>query len=196
MSKLALVVALETELPNPPEGIAIYYCGVGKVNAAHATMKAIREGATKIINFGTAGLVCNKSIEGLVEVTHIVQRDMIAEPQAPRGTTPFEKEMPSNELYPMVTDSNIILKSGSEQIIRVGTGDSFVMAPDEWFNTAMVDLVDMEAYAIAKICAMEQIEFDCIKWVSDFADEDAAVTWEQNQADGASAFLDYLKKRS
>ena len=37
------------------------------------------DGATKIVNFGTAGLVCAKELKGLLKVTHIKERDMQAE---------------------------------------------------------------------------------------------------------------------
>lgn len=198
MTKLALIVALETELPNPPEGFTVYYCGVGKVNAAYTTMKAIAEGATKVVNFGTAGLVKhNKGLEGLVQVTDIVQRDMNAEPQAPRGSTPFETYDPIHRINnaPEINDHGPIKLVKGDNIIRLGTGDSFVMDIDPWFNEARVDIVDMEAYAIAKVCAMEGVEFECWKWISDFADENAAETWEENQSAGANAFLDLVKKR-
>lgn len=195
MEGLALIVALESELPEDMcHGIPVYYTGVGKVNAAYATMKAIRDGARYIINFGTAGLV-KGNLEGLHQVDCIVQRDMLAEPQAPRGTTPFEN-VRTKGMGPMILDTGEIeLTKNAHGIIRLGTGDSFVMEHDEWFLDKAVDIVDMEAFAIAKICAMEGIEFECYKWVSDFADENAAETWEQNQAEGAQAISDLLKKR-
>ena len=61
MSKTVLIVALESELP-PVDRLDIMYSGVGKVNAAYTAMKAIQSGATRIINFGTAGLVSNKDL--------------------------------------------------------------------------------------------------------------------------------------
>ncbi|OUX06158.1 MAG: hypothetical protein CBE00_08425 [Planctomycetaceae bacterium TMED240] len=195
---IVYIVALEGELPQQSD-MDIRYCGVGKVNAAHATMKAIADGATKIVNFGTAGLIKrNKGHEGLVQVSHIVQRDMQAEPQAPRGTTPFESYATNLKLGlapNIIEHGQIQLIIGADPVVRLGTGDSFVMEHDDWFNKASVDIVDMEAYAIAKCCALEAVEFECYKWISDFADENAAETWEQNQADGADAFLNMVKKR-
>ena len=44
-----------------------------------------------------------------------------------------------------------------------------------------IDIVDMEAHGIAKICAKEQIDFECYKFITDFADEDAMKDWEQNR---------------
>ena len=46
----------------------------------------------------------------------------------------------------------------------------------------------MEAYAIAKFSALQDIKFKCYKYVSDFADEDAAKDWQQNVSNGQLAF--------
>ena len=119
---IVYIVALESELPKQHD-MDIRYCGVGKVNAAHATMKAIADGATKIVNFGTAGLVCAKELKGLHKVTHIKERDMQAEPQAPRGVTPFEETPFAGEI-----------ELSPLREITLGTGDSFVQAPDQWFD--------------------------------------------------------------
>jgi len=179
---IVYIVALETELPQQHD-MDIRYCGVGKVNAAYMATKAIAEGATKIVNFGTAGLVnSNKKLTGLHKVTHITERDMLAEPQAPRSVTPFEETPFAGE---------IILNPFRE--ITLGTGDSFVMEPDQWFEDNEIDIVDMEAYAVAKVCAREQVDFECYKWISDFADENAMNDWQKNQADGAEAFLNIVK---
>ena len=37
-----------------------------------------------------------------------------------------------------------------------------------------VDVVDMEAYALAKVCKLENINFRCFKFISDNADETAS----------------------
>jgi len=183
MSKTVLVVALESELP-PVDRLDIRYSGVGKVNAAYTTMKAIGDGATRIINFGTAGLVSNKDLVGkLAHIDVILQRDMIAEPQAPRGVTPFDTDERTSGAIMLDTNTNITL----------GTGDSFVQETDEWFNYSNIDLVDMEAFAIAKVCISEGVKFECLKWVSDFADENAAESWEQNQSDGKDAMMRWLE---
>ena len=179
---IVYIIALESELPQQHD-MDIRYCGVGKVNAAYVATKAIAEGATKIVNFGTAGLVNNnKELKGLHKVTHIQQRDMQTEPQAPRGVTPFEETPFAGEI-----------ELSPLREITLGTGDSFVQEPDQWFEEVHIDIVDMEAYGIAKICAKEQIDFECYKWISDFADENAMKDWQKNQADGAEAFLNIVK---
>ena len=185
-----VIVALENELSTndffdkrPESNFQISYWGVGKVNAAISTMKYGKlVGCTKIINYGTAGIVSNKDLIGqLVKPDVILQRDMLAEPQAPRGVTPFEKDDTAGPIM-LNTNTNITL----------GTGDSFVMDHDPWFDYANVDLVDMEAYAIGKAANSMGIDFECYKYVSDFADEEAAETWQQNVANGATMFMEML----
>ena len=65
-----------------------------------------------------------------------------------------------------------------------GTGDSFVNKKIDM----IVDVVDMEAYAIAKVCKLENIEFKCFKYISDNADVNADNDWNKNLALGATAF--------
>ncbi len=66
-----------------------------------------------------------------------------------------------------------------------GSGDSFA--------TAITDMecavVDMEAYALAKVCWQEKIQFACAKYVSDGADHAAADDWQQNLHRAADEFL-------
>ena len=174
-----ITVALPHEFASAPFGYNVVYSGVGKVNATIATMDAIATGATKIINFGTAGLVTKKKnlINTLVEVDVVLQRDMNAQPLSPRGITPYENGE---------TAGAILLNTGSN--ITLGTGDSFVTEKDEWFDYSSVDIVDMECYSIAKVCKQKQIPFQSYKWITDFADENADVDWQENIANGGTAF--------
>jgi len=163
--QIALVIAL----PKESEGITgypIYLSGCGKVNATIATMKAIQEGATYIINFGSAGSI--KDITGLVEVTGYVDRDMDARPlNCELGQTPFE-------------DGIIIGKQG----IVCGTGDKFATCIPE----IECDIVDMESYAIAKTCNKEGVKFRSFKYISDTADENSPSDWEENIHKGNELF--------
>ena len=59
---------------------------------------------------------------------------------------------------------------------------------DETFN-----IVDMEAYAIAKICKMNDIDFRCFKYVSDQADDNASQDWKENVARGKKLFIEKIK---
>ena len=76
----------------------------------------------------------------------------------------------------------------SEKGCSCGTGDSFVNQHIDM----QVDVVDMEAYAIAKVCKLENIEFKCFKYISDNADENADNDWNKNLALGATAFTSLI----
>ena len=194
-----VVIALEAELPHTlPDGYYKIVTGVGKLNAAIALCSRLavhdmnwtnqhvaQQTITEIINYGTAGIVSKKPLIGqLVQPDVIIQRDMMAEPQAPRGVVPFED---SN------TAGSLLIPTASD--ITLGTGDSFVMAHDPWFDYAHVDLVDMEGYALAKVANLYKIPFSCYKYVSDFADENAANTWQENVDKGSELFLEKLQNK-
>tara|TARA_B100000212_G_scaffold217306_1_gene164516 strand:+ start:59 stop:592 length:534 start_codon:yes stop_codon:yes gene_type:complete len=174
---MIILVALEDELSkedlNQPQ---IEHMGVGKINAAIKTTESIRKYSPKlIINYGTAGSL-NKDVSGLVEATHFYQRDMDASPLGIEvGETPFE--------------DSFKIHFGRHGL-SCGTGDSFVTNTPE----LITDLVDMEAYAIAKICKMNDIDFRCFKYISDQADENAGQDWKENVAWGKRLFIEKIKE--
>jgi adenosylhomocysteine nucleosidase len=73
-----------------------------------------------------------------------------------------------------------------------GTGDSFVQSKIEM----NVDVVDMEAYALAKICKLHNVDFKCFKFISDNADENASSDWLENCKKGSKLFLEKAKNFS
>jgi len=153
------------------------HIGVGKINATYNTLKLIQIYKPKIIvNYGTAGAI-NTKLKGIVECTKFYQRDMdVRGLDFKLGETPFDK-----------VKEIIISDSG----YSCGTGDSFVNQKIEM----EVDVVDMEAYAIAKVCMLENIEFKCFKYISDNADENANNDWNTNLVLGAEAFAKMINKK-
>jgi len=153
------------------------HIGVGKINATYNTLKLIQIYKPKIIvNYGTAGAI-NTKLKGIVECTKFYQRDMdVRGLDFKLGETPFDK-----------VKEIIISDSG----YSCGTGDSFVNQKIEM----EVDVVDMEAYAIAKVCMLENIEFKCFKYISDNADENANNDWNTNLALGAETFAKMINKK-
>ncbi len=167
MNKL-FVAALKEETP----GLNFFqHIGVGKINATYNLNKLIhRFKPTEIINYGTAGAI-KKDISGLVECTKFYQRDMDARGilNLKLGETPFDN---INEII------------HSDEGLSCGSGDSFVTKKIEM----NIDVVDMEAYAIAKVCKLENIKFRCFKFISDKADENATSDWIENCKNGAKLF--------
>ena len=175
--RIAIAVALPQELDSDLlEGAAqVFYTGVGKVNATMATLQALdRLQPNILINFGTAGAV-RPGLSGLMPVTRAVQRDMNAEPLAPRGTTPFQ-------VGPHQLDS------GQTGWV-CGTGDSFVSAHDAWFDSAGIDLVDMELFAIASACQRQGTPWRSMKFISDQANGDSPAEWQANVRRGEQLFV-------
>lgn len=179
-----VLVALESELPrkffyeNTTRNYEIIYTGVGKINAAIVATSILSTSSySSFINYGTAGTLKPELAGQLLEVGTVYQRDMDARPQAPLGSTPFE----TGEL-----NASIVL---SKSNITLSTGDNFVMSMPE----LVTDLVDMEAYALAKACKRFKAKFTCVKYASDFADENAADHWAENVSNGAAQFIEWLK---
>ena len=59
-----------------------------------------------------------------------------------------------------------------------GSGDSFATGE----SVMHCDVVDMEAYAYAKVCRLEGAGFACAKYITDGADHAAAGEWSANLA--------------
>ena len=168
MKNIVVVAALESEYFTIQGPIKkIYYTGIGKINSARLTTELIL--ATQpdlILNVGTAGCLHKKLLGEVFGIKEVIERDMIAEPLAPRGTVPLSDQLP-------------VLES-SFGTARCATGDSFVTSRDQWLLDNQVDLVDMELFAIAKVAAYYDVEWKSIKFASDLADENAAQHWNDS----------------
>ena len=153
-----------------------HHTGAGKINATYNLAKLIQTHKPKeVINFGTVGAI-SKNLDGIIECTKFYQRDMdvSALMSLKIGETPFDEI------------KEIILSPNG---YSCGTGDSFVTGS----IPIKVDVVDMEAYALAKVCKLEKINFRCFKFISDNADESASADWTENCKKGAELFKRKLK---
>jgi adenosylhomocysteine nucleosidase len=168
MRNYLVLAALESEFFSTGGLIKkIHYTGIGKINSAHMTTQLIlEEKPDLILNVGTAGCLKSTHLGKVFGVREVIERDMIAEPLAPRGTVPLSNQKP-------------ILES-SFGTARCATGDSFVTEADSWLIENRVDLVDMELFAIAKIAIHYGVEWRSIKYASDLADETAARDWSNS----------------
>ena len=178
--KILIVIALADELHGVMDDLPypVLQCGVGKVNAAATLATTLsREPVDLVLNYGSAGGISPRA-QGLIEIAEVMQRDMNAEPLAPRGRTPFEAcsgRLASGQPGPLCA-----------------TGDSFVTLRDEWLHQQGVDLVDMELFAIAKVCERFKVPWRSFKFISDRADGNAADDWQQNVRAGAREFYELL----
>ena len=179
-----VVVALRTESAGVFEaaGVPVLYCGVGKVNAAIALTRELTRYALQgcdmplVVNFGTAGsrVIAAGTLVGCHE---FVQRDMDVRGLGfELGVTPYDEAPSCLRFEP-------VFKHLPQAVC--GSGDSFA--------TGVVDMdcevVDMEAYALAKACWRDKAPFACAKYVTDGADHAAADDWQRNQHKAADEFL-------
>jgi adenosylhomocysteine nucleosidase len=185
---IIVVMALRVESSGVFEaaGVPVLYCGVGKVNAAIALTKELSRYAHQgeemplVVNFGSAGSRCFAP-GTLVACQEFIQRDMdVSGLGFALGITPYD-EAPASLLFdPVFTDLPAAV---------CGSGDSFATADIE------VDcaVIDMEAYALAKVCWHENARFACVKYVTDGADHTAADDWQRNVHVAAEDFLQLFR---
>jgi adenosylhomocysteine nucleosidase len=183
MKKPLVVMALPQESRGLLEraGAEVLYTGVGKVNAAASLARRLAElrcsGATpsRVLNLGTAG---SRSVRAhtLVACNRFAQRDMdVSGLGFPHGVTPFDTAPALLEFPPLFT---------TLAQLTCSTADSFATHRHEVGG----DVVDMEAFALARVCVTEQVPFTCVKYVTDGADSDSAAHWEAALDAAAKSF--------
>ena len=200
-----LLVACEPELEKMTEkhralldalGIELVFTGVGKVNATIAASKVASSNADWIINVGTAGSHTHPK-GSVVCPDRYAQRDMDATlimrqfiPDFPVYLTPFEEHMfvvHHNQRF----NTLLGVDSGAFHIdlsahIEGGicwTGDNTHGHTETTKSQPEFEVVEMEAFAIAKVCEVHRIPFTAFKYISDGADENVGEEWAEN-ADG------------
>jgi adenosylhomocysteine nucleosidase len=172
---LLVVMALPVESQEVLEGagITVLYTGVGKVNATLSLGRRLTEyrcagrPLPTVVNFGSAG--SHRYPKGtVVKCQKFVQRDFDASALGfLPGVTPFDA-------VPAVISFD--QDNPADGTAVCGTGDSFETGPAR----VLCDVVDMEAYALAKVCWVESARFVCIKYITDGADTTSAEDWTNN----------------
>jgi adenosylhomocysteine nucleosidase len=185
-TSILVVMALEIESQGlfAERGVPVLYTGLGKVNAAYRLTRALAEHRARhaelprVVNFGTAGSP-SLPAGSVVACRRFVQRDMdVSGLGFAVGTTPFEDVAPQLE-FPVFFPE---LPEGV-----CGTGDRF----ETGRPIVECDVIDMEGYALAKVCHLEGAEFGAVKFVTDGADGNAGVDWHANLPRAARAFLEH-----
>lgn len=182
--RVLVVMALALESAGQFErfGAPLLFTGVGKVNAAHALTRRLTEyrlagePPPHVLNFGTAGSQ-RHATGAMIECTTFVQRDMdVTGMGFPLGQTPYEDVPARLEVAAAFDD----LQRG-----MCGSGDSFVISA----CAHDCDVLDMEAYALAKVCLFERCAFNAVKYVTDGADSAASQDWLSNVHRAAEQFV-------
>jgi adenosylhomocysteine nucleosidase len=169
-SDIQIIIALPSETQGlfDQKNIPVHYCGIGKVNAAFKTTEVIlKTGCKHILNLGTAGSH-RLATHSAVECSAFVQRDMDLSPLGfPRGETPMDEIQGRIEVPTYL---------GSLPKAVCGTGDRFEVGPPQ----LDCDLVDMEGYAIAKVCKKLGVGITAVKYITDGSDDQAHKDWFEN----------------
>jgi adenosylhomocysteine nucleosidase len=159
-------------------------CSVGKVNAALCASVMIREmGADAVVNVGIAG-----AVDPRLKVLDVVLSSSAAFHDAEsimQQFYPFRLEFDADpgllalarRACQSLSDDLGLCLTG-----RIATGDVFVQG-----GTTKQDIahrlsplcVEMEGAAVAQACYMNQVPFLIIRTISDGADDDAALTYDE-----------------
>ena len=187
---ILIVCALEHETNNKLDNRNVIYTGVGKVNATYELtaelffQRKISHLPKLVINIGTAGSR-EIPLHTLVDCTKFIQRDMDKTALGfNRGETAFETNVP------MMLDFSYV-KNPIDKNYVCGTGDNFVQ--DISKEIEHIDVFDMEAYALAKTCWKNGIDFVSYKYITDNVNEKSADDWLENCNKGIDEFKKILK---
>ena len=194
VKNIHLLVACEPETANMTEkdrnllalmGITLIMTGVGTLNACMAAMKSVAAGADYIINIGTAGshtFPVGTVIQGIGSVKRDVDATLIM-----RSITGEDGEalFPNWPKMQMPFESNIVIEA--TRLLNTNLQKSLVFSGDNTHGHTETNemypafgCVEMEAYAIAKVCIDAGIPFDSFKFISDGAGESVGEEWDKN----------------
>jgi len=174
----AFVIAMECEASAVRPALRpedrLYLSGIGKVNAAAATQRAIAEGATEILNAGVAGGVDpTMGIADVYEINRAVEYDF--DLAQLNGT---EVGVHNERLTPYFT----LKTKGLYPAKTLGTGDHFndSVADLPLLARLGVGVRDMEGAAIAHVCEKNGVRCRALKCLTNIVGSGATVAFEAN----------------
>lgn len=170
--------------------VVLVESGIGKVNAAISTTLLINEfKIDKIIFTGVAGAVNPKiAVTDIVIGTDLVESDMDVTAggnyklgEIPRMKNSYFKPDP----YLFTVANSVAIKLFGESKVftgRIVSRDEFVASSEkvaklrDIFNA---ECVEMEGAAVAHVCEVMNVPFVVLRSISDKADNDAGITFEE-----------------
>lgn len=173
-----VLFALEDEAPNLfKEYQNVFEIGVGKVNAAIHTMDLINKyGPVRVINLGTAGGI--RVGTGIYRINKVFQHDVNLMPLGLK---------PGQHLH---DEASVIELDGKGK--SCASGDMFVTDPNKL--RLECDIIEMEAYSVAKAALITKTEVQIYKYITDMADTDAGKTWQEHVASGELLYRHVIKE--
>lgn len=153
----------------------VFATGVGKVNSAIQVTRLIHEHRPRrVINLGTAGGITVGS--GIHRVNRVIQHDVNV---TVLGLAPG--------IHINDPDSQLTLPGDGR---TCASGDLFVTEPSKL--RVGCDLVDMEAYSIARAARVHGLEVEIWKYISDGADSGSGDEWTRNMSRGEQLYRQVL----
>jgi adenosylhomocysteine nucleosidase len=161
---------------------------IGKANAAFALGRIIDD-VSHVLMMGTSGGLGNEKVGSMYLSTEFVEHDMDATGLGtPAGVTPFS-DMKTFVITPTSVEYSAEVVAAAKQagldlsLGRTMSGDQFINdravaeAKRERFG---VQLVDMESAAVAKICVRYGRPMLAVRYITDNADHEAHLSWQEN----------------
>lgn len=188
MQPLLVTFALRdeyVELPPLDFPTQVIFTGVGKSMAAMSTTEGILTYRPfGVLNIGTAGTSIHR-IGDIIVSRHFVDRDLgplslegvVSEIRATNGIFPELRSCGDPEL--VACDDPI-----------VNTGDDFISEEAEIRG----DVVDMEAFAQATVCAHFSLPFLAVKYVTDVVGQNSVQSWADRLTDAQRALAAFFQR--
>jgi adenosylhomocysteine nucleosidase len=168
--------------------VIIVKCGIGKVNAAACTQVLIDHFAVDcVINLGVAGAIYKElNIGDIVVSSDAIQHDMdVSALGDPVGTIPRMAESrfkADSELIEKAVEAGSALEGHKVFTGTIASGDQFIASAEAknriWDNFKAY-CAEMEGAAIAHVCYLNKMPFVIIRSISDKADEQADMSFEE-----------------
>ena len=179
--KILLVYAIPEEKVeiNIPNAEVIYVeTGIGKVNAAMRTMRAICEyHPDMVINFGTAGTI-NHKVGDIFVCNHFIDRDLR---KVTLDGVVSEIEFGRDAINRVLTGHQLMYGT-------CNTGDSFITQGADIEG----DVIDMESYAEADVCREMGVPFVSVKYVTDVVGQNSSEEWYAKIADARKGLTEFF----
>ena len=161
---------------NIPNAEVIYVeTGMGKVNAAMKTMRAICEyHPDMVINYGSAGTL-NHNVGDIIVCNRFIDRDL--QKVTVNGVV-SEIVFGTDAARDVLTEQRLTERA---KVLwgTCNTGDSFITSGADIEG----DVIDMESYAMADVCREMGIPFVAVKYVTDVVGQNSVESWQEKLAD-------------
>ncbi len=187
------------------QDVVVVQCGMGKVNAAMATMILIEKyGASSIINIGCAGsLNDGLNIGDLVVSNEVVQHDYdVSAIGFQKGEVPFTGKISfaADETLINIAKDAINTVASTRQVVvgRICSGDQFISTSEQKetiIKNFGGECAEMEGAAVGQVAALNDVPFVIIRAMSDSANDpdDFTKYVDVVTEEGANVVLEMLK---